>query len=127
MPLLLFGTMYLLPPFAVSWTLVRVINALVRGPQQRLTDHRAKQFRRRVEHCESVETCPHGMSVLACRFEGRPECADWLRAQILSQEFSDFTPQQGRRRGLTDNGEWLAIIVLTVVLAVLLLRAVLGG
>lgn len=105
MPVLLFGLMYFVPPFAASWTLVRVVNALVKGPKQRHADRQEKQFRRRLAAAESIEVCPHGVSILTCRWEGRQECAAWLRAQILSREFGDFTPSLGRRRGLTENGE----------------------
>jgi len=116
MPLLVFGFLYFVPPFAVSWTVVRVANTLVKGPRQRYADHRTKHYRQRVAHCEGVEICPHGMSVAMCRREGRTECADHLRAQILPREFDGFVPSASRGRGLTENGEWIAIIVLTFVL-----------
>ena len=101
--------------------------ALVRGPKQQRRDHQKKQSRRRLADVENFETCPHGISVLTCRFEGRSECAHWLRAQIMRREFGGFTPPAGRRRGLTENGEWLTIIGLTVAPMALLLRVVLGG
>jgi hypothetical protein len=123
---LVFFVMFFLPPFVVSWPLVHFTNALIKGPEQRHTDRRAKQFRERLAFCESAEICPHNMSVLTCRFEGRTECAAQLREKILRYEFADLILPSGRRCGLTDNGEWLTSAALTVALTLLLLGVVIG-
>lgn len=112
------------PPIAVSWTLVHVTNALVKGPERRRREHRTKQYRRRAAECESVEICPHGWSVFSCRCEGLTECSDRLRARILWSEFADLTTPPPRRRGLTETGEWLATMALAVVLAVVLFQVI---
>lgn len=112
------------PPIAVSWTLVHVTNALVKGPERRRRERRTKQYRRRTADCEAVEICPHGWTVFSCRYGGLTECSERLRARILWSEFDDLTTPPLRRRGLTETGEWLATMALAVVLAVILFQVI---
>lgn len=108
--------LYFFAVIGVSWGLVWAVNQIVKGPEQRHAERRAKQLRRRVAELMHTTRCPHGTTIAKCRGGQQPFYVAQLAQQIRRAEFRDLDESLIGQRGLSDAAELGTGCLLAIVL-----------